>query len=80
MKKRINKRLTVRRVNIITFIITAIMLMLLTIFLIVDVSKDGLGAVIVSGMTGLSYVFCISASCWIILYSNIDECKELRKK
>lgn len=80
MKKRINKKLTVKKVNIITAIITVILLIVLTVYLKVDVSKDGIGAVIVSGMTGLSYVFCFSLSCWIILYSNIEGWQNLKKK
>ena len=67
MKKRINKGLTIKAAKVITSIITVISLILLTVFIIVDISKDGVGAVIVFTVFGLAIVSCIWSICWTVL-------------
>lgn len=67
MKKRIKKSLTIKGAKIITAIVDAILIILLTVYLILDISKDSVGAVIVIGTMGLACISCISSICYVIL-------------
>ena len=67
MKNRVNKKLSIKAAKIITSIITVISLILLTIFIIINISKDGIGAIIVFTVFGLAGVSCIWSICWTVL-------------